>query len=132
MILKINNYYCVPHEMYLNFLLVYLLFGENENVYTNWSPWKLICWKKGESTLCPLKIVVTKIKILHLVFLGTYRHHILDYFCLFQVYYIKFKLKLVNLKINSNKHLQTWTYKIYLCRKNTCHKVCKITNILQN
>jgi hypothetical protein len=63
--------------------------------------------KKGESTLCPSKIVVTKLEILHLVFLGTYRHQIMDYFCSFQVYCISFKLKLVNLKRNFNKHLQT-------------------------
>jgi hypothetical protein len=32
----------------------------------------------------------------------------------------------------SNKHLQNWTYEIYLCQENTCHKTWKIINILQN
>jgi len=36
--------------------------------------------KVGESILCPPKIVVTKTKILHLVFLGACEHHILDFF----------------------------------------------------
>ncbi len=88
----------------------------------------------GESTLQPPKIVVTKIKITHLIFLGTCGHHILDYFCSFQVYCINFTLKLIYLKRNSNKHLQTWTYEIYLCRKNTCHivwKICKYTSKLR-
>jgi len=62
---------------------------------------------KGENTLCPSKIIITKTKNLHLIFLGTYGHHILDYFCSFQVYCISFGLKLVYLKRNSNKHLQT-------------------------
>jgi len=62
---------------------------------------------KGESTLHPQNIVVTNIEILHLVFLGTREHHILDYFCSFQVYCINFRLKLVYFKRNSNKHLQT-------------------------
>jgi hypothetical protein len=49
----------------------------------------------GESTLHPPKIVVTKIKILHLVFLGTCGHHILDLFFSFQVHCINFRLKIV-------------------------------------
>jgi hypothetical protein len=61
----------------------------------------------GESTLHPPKIVVTKTNFLHLVLLGTCGHHILDYFCPFQVYCINLKAKLVYLKRNSNKHLQT-------------------------
>jgi hypothetical protein len=71
-------------------------------------------------------------KNMHLIFWGTCRHHILDYFCSFQVYCIKFGLKLFYLRINFNKKLQTWTYEVYLCQKNTHHKVWKITNILQN
>ncbi len=54
------------------------------------------------------------------------------FFCSFQVYCINFKLKLAYLKIKSKKYLQIWTYEIYLCQKNTCHKVWKIANILQN
>ncbi len=61
----------------------------------------------GESTLHPPKLVVTKIKKLHLVLLGTRGHHILDYFWPFQVYCTNFKVKLIYLKRNSNKHLQT-------------------------
>jgi GTP cyclohydrolase I len=38
----------------------------------------------GESTLHPQKIVVTKLKILHLNFFGTCEHHILIFFCLFK------------------------------------------------
>jgi len=34
----------------------------------------------GESTLHPQKIVVTKTQFLHLVFLNTCGHHILDFF----------------------------------------------------
>ncbi len=60
---------------------------------------------KGESTLCPPKIVAIETKNLHLVFLGTCGHHILDYFCSFQIYFINFRLKLVYYKINANKHL---------------------------
>ncbi len=51
-------------------------------------------WYEAENTLHPQKLV-TKTKKLHLVFLGTCGHHILDYFCSFQVYYINFKVKLV-------------------------------------
>jgi hypothetical protein len=40
----------------------------------------------GEGTLCPPKIVVTNTKILHLVFVGTCEHHILNFFCSFQVF----------------------------------------------
>jgi hypothetical protein len=46
----------------------------------------------GESTLCPPKIVVTKIEILHLVFLGTCGHHILDYFVPFKYIALTFNL----------------------------------------
>ncbi len=42
----------------------------------------------GESTLHPLKIVIIEREILHLVFLNTCGHHILHYFCSFQVYCI--------------------------------------------
>jgi hypothetical protein len=67
----------------------------------------LFVGKKVKAHYAPQKLLVTKIEILHLIFLGTYRHHILDYFCSFQVCCINFKLKLVNFKRNSNKHLQT-------------------------
>ncbi len=40
-------------------------------------------------------------------FFGICGHHILDYLCLFEVYYISFRLELVYLKKYSNKHLQT-------------------------
>jgi hypothetical protein len=53
-----------------------------------------------ENTLRPLNIVITNIKILHSIFLGTYGHHIVDYFCSFQVYCISFRFKLVYLKRN--------------------------------
>ncbi len=86
----------------------------------------------GESTLHPPKIVVPKIEILHLVFLGRCGHHILDYFCSFQVYCFNCQLKLVYFERNSNKHIWTWIYEIYLCWKNTRHIVWKIANILQN
>jgi hypothetical protein len=49
----------------------------------------------GESTLHPQKIVVTKIKNLHLNFFATCEHHILNYFYSFQLYCISFKFKLV-------------------------------------
>jgi hypothetical protein len=39
-------------------------------------PWQITFWLKGESTLHPLDIVVTKTKKLHLVFLSTCGHHI--------------------------------------------------------
>jgi hypothetical protein len=51
-----------------------------------------------KSTLHPLEIVVTNTAFLHLVFLCKYGHHILDYFCLFEVYWIRFKLKDNHLK----------------------------------
>jgi hypothetical protein len=42
-------------------------------------------------------------QVLHLVFLCKYKHHILDYFSLFEVYWIRFRLKTINYKENSNK-----------------------------
>jgi len=63
----------------------------------------------------PPQIIVTNTKILHLVFSCACAHRILNYFCSFQVCSINFRLKLVHLKRNSNKHLRIWTYKIYLC-----------------
>jgi hypothetical protein len=59
-----------------------------------------------ESTLHPLNIVVMNIKTLHSIFFGTYGHHIVDFFCSFQVYCISFRLKLVYFKRNSTKHLR--------------------------
>jgi hypothetical protein len=38
----------------------------------------------GENTLHPPKIVIIKIEIMHLVFFGTYEHHILDFFAHFK------------------------------------------------
>jgi hypothetical protein len=58
----------------------------------------------GKSTLHPSKIVITNTAFLHLVFLWKYRHHILDYFCLFEV---------------------------YLWRNNTCHGVWNCIHILE-
>ncbi len=66
----------------------------------------------GEITLCPPKIVITNKIKLHLVFLGTCVHHILIIFVHFK--YIALTSDL-NYFINSNKHLQTWTYEVYLC-----------------
>jgi hypothetical protein len=60
--------------------------------------------KVGKGTLHLPKIVVTNTTFLHLVFLCKYRHHILDYFCLFEVYWIRFGLKTIIEKENSNKH----------------------------
>jgi len=37
-----------------------------------------------ENTLHPLNIVITNIKILHSIFLGTYGHHIVDFFVHFK------------------------------------------------
>jgi hypothetical protein len=62
-------------------------------------------WYEVENTLCPPQIIITKKEILHLVFLGTCGHHILDYFCSFQVYCNNFKVKPVYLKRSSNKKL---------------------------
>ncbi len=53
-----------------------------------------------ENTLRPLNIIITNIKILHSIFLGTYGHHIVDCFCSFQVYCISFRFKLVYFKRN--------------------------------
>jgi hypothetical protein len=78
----------------------------------------IINQQKGENTLHPPKIVITNIEIMHLVFLGTCGHHILDYFYSIQVYCISFKLKWIYLKRNSNKHSQNWTYEIYLFQNN--------------
>jgi hypothetical protein len=82
-----------------------------------------------ESTLHPLNIVVTNIKILHSVFLGTYGHHIVDFFCSLQVYCISFRLKLVYLKRNSTKHIQIWTYEVFCIKINV--KKCKYTSKLK-
>jgi hypothetical protein len=59
----------------------------------------------GESTLSPPKIVVTHyIYFLQLMFLVMYGHRILDYFCLFKLYLISFKLLLINYFDKINKH----------------------------
>jgi hypothetical protein len=50
------------------------------------------------------KIVVTNTTFLHLVYLCKYKHHTLDYFHLFEVYWIRFRLKKIILKEKSNKH----------------------------
>jgi hypothetical protein len=72
-------------------------------------------WFKGENTFHLSKIVVTKIEILHLVFLGTCGHHISDYFCSFQIYHINFRLKLF-----FNKKTPIKFYKFeHMHRKNT-------------
>jgi hypothetical protein len=52
------------------------------------------------STLNPLKIVVTSIIFLQLLFLVMYRHHILDYLCFFKVHLINLKLNLVMKNLN--------------------------------
>jgi hypothetical protein len=44
---------------------------------------------EGESTLRPSKIIVTKNTNYAFGFLGTRGHHILDFFCSFEVYCIK-------------------------------------------
>ncbi len=72
-------------------------------------------WLLGKSTLCPPKIVVTNTTFLHLVCLCKYRR-ILDYFCLFEVYWIRFQLKTINLKktptnIGELQHMK------YICDK---------------
>jgi hypothetical protein len=51
---------------------------------------------------------------------------ILDYFCSFQLYCISFILKLDYFKRKSNKHLQTSTYEIYLCRNKYITKYEKL------
>jgi hypothetical protein len=71
-----------------------------------------------ENTLHPFNIVITNIKILHSIFLGTYGHQIVDFFGSFQVYCISFRLKLIYLKRNSTKHLQIWTYEIFCIKIN--------------
>jgi len=59
-------------------------------------------------------------------FFGICGHHILDYLCLFEVYYISFRLELVYLKKYSNKHLQTWPDEIYLCQNKHITKYEKL------
>ncbi len=82
-----------------------------------------------ENILHPLNIVVTNIKNLHSIFLGTYGHHIVDCFCSFQVYCISFRLKPVYLKRNSAKHLRIWTYEVFWIKINV--KKCKYTSKLK-
>jgi hypothetical protein len=77
----------------------------------NWVPLKRV-----KTHYAPPKIVVTKTKIMHFVSFCTCKHHMLDYFCSFQIYCISFKLKIFYLKRISNKNLQTWTYEVYLCQ----------------
>jgi hypothetical protein len=63
------------------------------------------------------------------MFLLTYGHEILDYFCLniyIYIYLIGYKLKLVNSLIKNNKHWRTWIYGVYFQQNNTCHKIWKI------
>ncbi len=70
---------------------------------------------------------------LHLVFLGTCGHHILDYFCSFQVYCINFRLELVYVK-----NILTNIYKLehmkYICVKKihvTKYENCKYISKLR-
>jgi hypothetical protein len=89
-------------------------------------------WLWGKSTLHPPNVVVTNIAFLQLVFLCKYKHHILDYFRLFEAYWIRFRIKTIILKENSNKHWWTLTYEVYFWQNNTHHEVWKIAYILQN
>jgi hypothetical protein len=87
----------------------------------------------GKKHITPPKFVVTKIKNLHLVFLGTCGHRILDNFCSFQIHLIRFKLKFIYLKKNPTniyklKHMK------YICVKiNTPQsmKICKYISKLK-
>jgi hypothetical protein len=97
------------------------------------------CNKLGHSrsiankcTLCPPKIIITNIVFLQFVTLGSYGHHILDLFCTFKKYLINFKLILISSQKNSNKTWRIWKHEAYLWQNNTCHKVWKNRNILQN
>jgi len=85
----------------------------------------------GESTPCLLKIVVTNRKKLHLVFLGTCGHHILDNFCSFQVYIALYlNLNYYILKENSTNIYELEHMK-YICVKiNMSHnmQICKYTS----
>jgi hypothetical protein len=70
----------------------------------------------GENTLSLSKIVVTKTEMLHLIFLGTRGHHILNSFCSFQVYCINFKLKLTYLK-ETRTNIYKFEHMKYICVK---------------
>jgi hypothetical protein len=67
-----------------------------------------------ESTPCPPKIVIIKTRILHLTSL-------VHVDITFWIIFVHFKYIALALDLNyfflktSNKHLQTWTYEIYLC-----------------
>jgi hypothetical protein len=58
--------------------------------------WKNMLGPNGWKHIKPPKIVVTHIIFLQLSFLVMHGHHILDYFCLFQIYLISFRLHLIN------------------------------------
>jgi hypothetical protein len=81
----------------------------------------------------PPKIIVTKIEILHLVFLGTCGHHILHYFCSFQVYCINFKLKLVYFKKITTKICKLEHMKYIVLKKYTSQNIknCKYISKLR-
>jgi hypothetical protein len=69
-----------------------------------------------KSTLLPLKKNFTNTEFLHLVFLCKYRHHNLDYFCLFEVYWIRFRLK-KSLKRKTPTNIGELQHMKYICDK---------------
>jgi hypothetical protein len=71
----------------------------------------------GKSTLCPPKILVTNIAFLHLFLKSKYRHHILDFFCLFEVYWIRFRLKKIIIKKKPPTNIGELQHMKYICDK---------------
>jgi len=60
-------------------------------------------WYMVKHITPPKNIIINK-KFLHFIALGSYGHHVLNFFCSFQVYLTSFQLKLVNSLKISNKH----------------------------
>jgi len=83
----------------------------------------------GEMTFNLSKIVFTSIIFPQLIFLKTYKHHILIFFCFLEIYLISFTLDLRNYVKESNKHWKKWTYEICLWQNDTHHKIWKFIYI---
>ncbi len=70
----------------------------------------------------PLKICNHKYNIFIMIFWVTYGHHILEYFGFLKVYFINFRLKLMNFIKRTPMNIEELE-----CMKYTCYKIILIT-----
>jgi hypothetical protein len=58
----------------------------------------MLQFKRVKSDYAPPKIIVANTTFMHLIFLCKYKNHILDFYFLFEIYWIRFRLKTINSK----------------------------------